>query len=246
MNTSPHTGAPHGSEHWLGPDSLLSRYVADQSEKRLTGYGLNPKDIEEHAAIEQSVVDGGYGHRQLFELIQNAADAIRAADTTGRVEIRLTPESLYVANEGNPVEEDGADSILRSHISTKRSHEIGHFGLGFKSVLGVSRRVAVFSRTGSFGFDTTIARERILDRVSLYQGPTPGLRIADALDFESERRQDANLHELSEWASTVIRLSRDHPRSQELSKELIDFPAEFLLFSPAREKPGYQRCDKWT
>ena len=139
-NASSGQEAPESSERWLGPDSALAQFVLRESETRLEGYRINRGDIEEHAAIEQSVIDGGYGHRQLFELIQNAADAIRAADITGRVESRLTPESLYVANEGRPVDEEGADSILRSHLSTKRSHEIGHFGLGFKSVLGISER----------------------------------------------------------------------------------------------------------
>ncbi len=210
----------------------MIEFVLRESDTRLEGYRLNPGDIEEHAAIEQSVIDGGYGHRQLFELIQNAADAIRAADSTGRVELRLTPESLYVANEGSPVDEEGADSILRSHISTKRSHEIGHFGLGFKSVLGISERIAVFSRLGSFGFDTTAARARILASVPGYAKQTPGLRIAHALDAEAERARDPILDELAEWASTVIRLSRDHPRAQELGRDLAGFPAEFLLFSP--------------
>ena len=99
-NVSSGQEAPENSERWLGPDSALIRFVLRESETRLEGYLLNPGDIEEHAAIEQSVIDGGYGHRQLFELIQNAADAIRSADIIGRVEIRLTPEWLYVANEG--------------------------------------------------------------------------------------------------------------------------------------------------
>ena len=231
-NVSSGQEAPENSERWLGPDSALGQFVLRESETRLEGYRLNRGDIEEHAAIEQSVIDGGYGHRQMFELIQNAADAIRAADITGRVESRLTPEWLYVANEGRPVDEEGADSILRSHLSTKRSHEIGHFGLGFKSVLGISERIAVFSRLGSFGFDTTAARELILDHVPGYQKQTPGLRIAHALEVEEERARDPILDELTEWASTVIRLSREHPRAQGLGGDLAGFPAEFLLFSP--------------
>ena len=69
--------APESSERWLGPDSALAQFVLRESGTRLEGYRLNRGDIEEHAAIEQSVIDGGYRHRQLFELIQNAADARR-------------------------------------------------------------------------------------------------------------------------------------------------------------------------
>ena len=144
--------------------------------------------------------------------------------------ITVGPNGVVIPSR--PVDEEGADSILRSHLSTKRSHEIGHFGLGFKSVLGISERIAVFSRLGSFGFDTSAARARILACVPGYRKQTPGLRIAHALDAEEERARDPILDELAEWASTVIRLSRDHPRAQELGGDLVGFPAEFLLFSP--------------
>ena len=217
---------------WLGPDSPLCQFIVRQSDLRLEGYKLNPGDIEEHAAIEQAVIDGGYGHRQLFELIQNAADAIRDSGGSGRVEVRLTPESLYCANEGTAVQEDGANSILRSHVSSKRSHEIGHFGLGFKSVLGISRHTEVFSRLGSFGFDSARARSQIFEHVPGYKGPTPGLRLAAPLDPSTEREMDPALSQMADWAATVIRLRRDLPRAEDLSKELEAFPAEFLLFSP--------------
>ena len=77
MHVSSGQEAPESSERWLGPDSALAQFVLRESETRLEGYRLNRGDIEEHAAIEQSVIDGGYRHRQLFELIQNAADARR-------------------------------------------------------------------------------------------------------------------------------------------------------------------------
>ena len=35
--------------------------------------------MEEDAAIEVTAAEGGYGRKQLFELIQNAADALRGA-----------------------------------------------------------------------------------------------------------------------------------------------------------------------
>ncbi|MEX2237431.1 MAG: ATP-binding protein [Dehalococcoidia bacterium] len=206
--------------------------MSEQSKARLRGYETLPGDIEEHAAIEQSIVDGGYGHRQLFELIQNAADAIRDAGKRGRIEVRLSGRHLYCANEGSPLHREGANAILHSHVSAKRSHEIGHFGVGFKSVLGISSHVGVYSRPGSFEFDTGLARQRILTAVPAYSGRTPGLRLATPVDPVAASAEDPRLQDLMAWATTVIRLSRDRARAADLAKDLAGFPAEFLLFSP--------------
>ena len=219
-------------EVWSNDAAPLCRSVADLSERRLQGYRTLPGDIAEHAAIEQSIVDGGYGHRQIFELIQNAADAIRDASVSGRIEVRLTGGRLYCANEGSPLHEVGASSILQSHVSAKRKHEIGHFGLGFKSVLGISTRIGVYSRSGSFEFDTADARQRILEAVPEHNGPTPGLRLAKPVDPMAVAAEDERLRDLMAWATTVIRVSCDRPRAADLASDLAKFPAEFLLFSP--------------
>lgn len=223
-----------GLDHldWETTSSPLCQFVSEQSTARLRGYETLPGDIEEHAAIEQSIIDGGYGHRQLFELIQNAADAIRDAGVSGRIEVRLTDRYLYCANEGSPLREDGANAILHSHVSAKRGHEIGHFGLGFKSVLGISSHIGVYSRPGSFEFRTDEARRQILEAVPSYHGPTPGLRLAVPVDATAVAGQDRDLSELMEWATTVIRLARDRVRATDLGRDLAGFPAEFLLFSP--------------
>ena len=64
----------------------------------------------------------------------------------------LTSDALYCANEGSPIDEDGINAVLMSNLSVKRSTEIGRFGLGFKSVLGITRRPLFLSRSGSFHF----------------------------------------------------------------------------------------------
>ena len=59
-------------------------------------------------------------------------------------------------------------ALLFAHLSPKRGVEIGRFGLGFKSVLGISRSPEIFSRSGSLVFDPhyaeTMIREAIPDR----------------------------------------------------------------------------------
>lgn len=93
-----------------------------------------------------------YHGRFLIELLQNAADAWREANPSGettdvRVVIESDPPALTVANRGGPF---SAETVLRSlgqiGKSTKRSGEaIGHKGIGFKSVLEVSRCPELYS-----------------------------------------------------------------------------------------------------
>src|ERR1700754_4188468 len=101
------------------------------------------------------------------------------------IKVVLTADTLYCANRGNPITPEGARTILASHLSRKRGAEIGRFGVGFKSVLSVSDQPLFFSRSGSFGWSASSARERIREHVP-GAGPTPVLRIAHPLDADRE------------------------------------------------------------
>jgi superfamily II DNA or RNA helicase len=204
-------------------------HVRDQSTRCLAAYAANPSLVREHANIERATAQGGYGHRQLYELIQNGADALTSSG--GRIEVVLTDDALYCANEGDPIDVSGVEAILSSHISMKRGTEIGRFGLGFKSVLGVSATPEFFSRTACFGFDAEDAGRQVREVVR--DAPrTPVLRIAAPLDPVTAADTDPVLRELMGWASTVVRLQRNVGDSSWLAKDMQEFPAEFLLFSP--------------
>jgi hypothetical protein len=221
------------AEHsgWSGEDGPVGQVVLTQSEACLQSYMANADLIEEHANIETSIREGGYGHRQLFELIQNGADELRGA-RNGLIHVVLTEQALYCANRGNPITPAGARTILASHLSHKRGAEIGRFGVGFKSVLSVSDEPLFFSRSGSFGWSANQARARILERVPV-AGPTPVLRIAHLLDAGQERMTDQTLNELMSWAATVVKLPlRDGRFASQLAEQLREFPAVFAVFSP--------------
>ena len=47
-------------------------------------YKIKPELIREHSGTEQSVLSSGYRYRQIFEVVQNAADAILEATEHGR------------------------------------------------------------------------------------------------------------------------------------------------------------------
>ncbi|WP_034518486.1 DEAD/DEAH box helicase [Actinomadura rifamycini] len=217
---------------WSGKDSPVGQVVLAQSEACLRSYEANAVLIEEHANIETSIREGGYGHRQLYELIQNGADELRTT-RNGVIHVLLTTDALYCANRGNPITPEGARTILASHLSRKRGAEIGRFGVGFKSVLSVSDRPFFFSRSGSFVWSASRARERILERVPDAAGPTPVLRIAEPLDADEERAKDSILNELMSWAVTVIKLPlREGRFADQLGAQLRTFPSVFAVFSP--------------
>src|SRR4029079_6480133 len=120
---------------------------------------VNPPLLEEQANIELAAAEGGYGRRQLYELVQNGADALLA--TGGRIEVVLTDDAFYCANEGAPIDVPGIRAILLSNVSQKRGDEIGRFGLGFKSVLEVTDDPEFFSRSGSFAWNYERTKEEV-------------------------------------------------------------------------------------
>lgn len=230
--TDPLTAHPENRKdrQWEGAGGAVSQTVLAQSERCLASYEANPGLIEEHANIERSTTQGGYGHRQLYELVQNGADELQD-EPGGCIHVVLTSSTLYCANLGSPITPEGAETILASHLSRKRGTEIGRFGLGFKSVLSVSDAPQFFSRTGSFGWDAEKARAAIRNRVPGGR-PTPVLRIAHLLDAELERSRDPILDTLAAWATTVVRLPLKPDEVPRLAGDIDTFPSEFALFSP--------------
>ncbi|WP_435280776.1 DEAD/DEAH box helicase [Streptomyces koelreuteriae] len=221
--------------------------VIEQSSRVLQTYEVDPGLVPEHANGERRITQGGYGDRQLFELVQNAADEI-AAEPGGSVQVVLTDRHLYCANEGEPVTAEGAETILRMSMSRKRGGQIGRFGVGVKSVLVVTDTPQFFSSSGSFGFDREWAfakirsvpgvRERLGDRFE-----APVLRMARPLDADAERAQDPVLDELLRWATTVVRLPLLDGAAGRLALDMHggrtsagsareEFPLGFQLLSP--------------
>ncbi|MXW96561.1 MAG: DEAD/DEAH box helicase [Acidimicrobiaceae bacterium] len=226
---------------WAGPHEELGRYIAEESQRTLDSYRAQPNLVTEHANLEADTASGGYQHRQLYELVQNGADALAPASSAsdgacspraprgGRIEVRLADDCLYCADDGGPIDEDGVRALMFSHMSPKRAtSQIGTFGLGFKSLLGVSDSPEFLSRSGSFRFDRNRSDERIsqvVPDVPLY----PVLRIADPID-PAECLDDEAGRELMSWASNIIRLALKPGAYEDLHAQMKAFPAEFLLF----------------
>jgi superfamily II DNA or RNA helicase len=222
--------------------------VLEQSARVLQTYAVDPGLVAEHANGERRITQGGYGDRQLFELVQNAADEI-AGDPGGQIHVVLTETHLYCANEGNPVTPEGAETILRMSMSKKRGGQIGRFGVGVKSVLVVTDTPEFFSSSGSFGFNRAWSYEKIksVPGVTARYGQefdAPVLRMARPLDMQAERAVDPVLDELLAWATTVVRLPLLPKADERLGRDMHggrgkdhgesrdEFPVGFQLFSP--------------
>jgi superfamily II DNA or RNA helicase len=212
----------------------MNDFIDQMRESRLQAYRASPGDIREHFAIEQVVLAGGYGYRQVLELVQNGADAILEAHESGagqdyrpRIEVLLDGSCLYVANTGAPFSKEGIDALLRSHSSPKRGNQIGRFGLGFKSLLRLGGKIDITSGQPAFGFDPARCRTELRDQFPVQDAP--GLRLAWTLAEDSA----ATLRHRFPWATTVVSAEikadsfHDH-----LQKEIWKFPTEFLLFLP--------------
>ena len=214
---------------WAGPNGPIGRYISEDTRKTLEAYRSQPDLILEHANHEEDTARGGYAHRQLFELVQNSADAL-AGSNGGRICIRLTSKYLYCADEGKPVDEDGVRALKSSHMSSKRgTAEIGRFGLGFKSVIGVTDCPEFFSRSGSFRFDRDESL-RLIRSVVPNSERCPILRLPKAIDPAPAAENDPMLHEFMGWATNIVRLPLKPGSNEALKRQITDFPQEFLLF----------------
>src|SRR3954449_548617 len=111
---------------WVGPDGPVGIHIQELNRRCLAAYRENPALVEEHANAERIQTEGGYGRRQIWELIQNGADEL--IDDRGQVEVVLTADHLYCANQGKPVTPEGTGAILSAYRSPKKGPEIGRFG----------------------------------------------------------------------------------------------------------------------
>src|SRR3954449_7669893 len=150
------------SKNLWQPDAELVREVQNQFAAQIAACEQQPRLIEEQANQEESIRTGGYAHRTLLELVQNAADALAGGTDSAdeaRVEIVLDARTstLYCANSGRPFSKSGITAVTMAYLSGKRGDEIGRFGLGFKSVLAVSDAPQVLSRSVALQFNSSEA-----------------------------------------------------------------------------------------
>ena len=213
---------------WDGPDEPLARAVEQEVARTLAAFKIQPALAKQQTQIELETAGSGYAHRQLYELVQNSADAIRGG-RGGRIYIRLTGTHLYCADDGNPITFEGVQALMLSHMSTKRAiDDIGRFGLGFKSVLRVTDSPDFISRLVSLSFDRRNAKRLLRQCLAKPLKHYPIFPFPKAFDPTIER--NVLLYELMRWATNIVRLPLKPGSHRDLRKQIEDFPPEFLLF----------------
>ena len=213
---------------WKGPTSPLAREVEQEVARTLEAFGRQPSLAKQQAEIERDTAGGSYARRQLYELVQNSADAIRGGHG-GRILIKLTGTHLYCADDGKAIALDGVKALMFSRLSTKRAiEEIGRFGLGFKSVLRVTDSPDFISCSVSLSFDKRRAEQHLrrhlaepLTHYPLFPFPEP---------FDPQEDPDEHLQEMMGWAMNIVRLPLKSGSRADLRQQVERFPPEFLLF----------------
>ncbi|MDE2721758.1 MAG: DEAD/DEAH box helicase family protein [Gemmatimonadota bacterium] len=210
-------------------EAPLDIFITQETQNTLEAYREQPRLVTEHANLEHDTAHGGYAHRQLFELIQNSADAL-FNQTHGRsILVRLVGNYLYCADDGKPIDDRGVEALMFSHMSPKRNTgEIGRFGLGFKSVLGITDAPEFYSRRGSFRFDREYAAKRISEFVKAERYPV--LRLPIPTNVQQVMKEDEDLQEMMMWATNIVRLPLKTGAQRDIAKQIEGFPPEFLLF----------------
>lgn len=94
----------------------------------------------------------------IFELLQNAEDALRRRTSDGprSITFEISERALTVRHFGGPFDEDDVRSICGIAKSTKRITDIGRFGIGFKSVYAWTDRPEIHSGGSDFAIENYV------------------------------------------------------------------------------------------
>ena len=223
-----------------GGNPATQEYLEVLNKQTINAWREKTINLKENLVREESLAKGTYGKRQIYELVQNGVDAATSAglpERSGRIKVLLTDDALYVANTGQVLSRAGLIAILNADLSPKdQSGQIGRFGLGFKSVLGVSDSPKIFSGEFACEFNFEWNRSQIQDLLDqIKEKGAPLLRLARPMDKGAAVRSDAFLKKLLTEFDTVIKLPLRSGSFPWLEKDIKEFPAPFLLFCPSVE-----------
>jgi hypothetical protein len=121
------------------------------SAENLNVYRASPIRLREDVS-QEAQISNDYRGRLVYELLQNADDAMTGRATgDDRIIFRLTDTDLWVGNSGRPLNESDVKGLCglgasgKGEIAGRRRASIGHKGMGFKSVLEITAAPEVVS-----------------------------------------------------------------------------------------------------
>lgn len=104
----------------------------------------------------------------IFELLQNAEDALGRRSGTGKsrsVTFSLSPGRLKLSHFGRPFDEADVRGVCGIAQSTKDQHSIGRFGIGFKSVYTFTDRPEIHSGDEDFAIENYVQPKTVAPAV---------------------------------------------------------------------------------
>ena len=177
--------------------------IVEQTERWARHEGVGEVGTTSSFANMEALLKREYFGRFVIELIQNARDAWcangRPREERGvvRVLLHADPPVLTVCNQGVQLDSDGlVKHIAQFGESSKRAGAgIGHKGIGFKSVLEVTRCPEILSRPRDDGpFDLRVRFDpRLTERLIDSSSPHPWRELVLMCDPDGLRDKDQRL-----------------------------------------------------
>jgi hypothetical protein len=152
----------------------ITEEIVEEIKKLDEDYIRNPnRMVQDYTQEARSIAS--YNGRQLYELLQNAEDAIEEGIAEGSISkeenngvlVSFRGGVLTVANSGKPFDRDGVVSLMYSGLSSKvNKRMIGKKGLGFRSILSWAKNVRLFSGDLALDFSRDYAISHYKDLCS--------------------------------------------------------------------------------
>jgi hypothetical protein len=212
--------------------------LADIRQENLRVYRSSPQRLGEDVG-QEAQISQDYRGRLIYELLQNADDAMEEGDPAAKICLRLTPDALWMANSGRPLNEPDVRGLCGISASSKgllgrKRASIGHKGMGFKSVLEITDAPEVYSTTTSFRFSPADALKAVQSLVD--GGVVAPVRRAPVCRFPwALEGDDASWHEFRErgfrtaFRFPLRRRDKDTQHAM-ISDALRTLPESSLLF----------------
>lgn len=209
-------------------------------EQNLGVYRASASRLQEDVS-QESQVASDYRGRLVYELLQNADDAMADAPTASdSVSFLVTDDELWIANTGRALTDDdvlglcGLGASSKVDVQGNRRASIGHKGLGFKSALEVTDAPAVYSRTTSFTLGAGNARplvERLWNEVSLpLPKAVPAMRFPARISADEPRWADYEARGFNTAFCFPFKDSLDGQHRTALADLLLGLPLTTVLF----------------
>lgn len=206
------------------------------SEMATTTISTQLRDKVKSGNAERAIGKGQEG-REVFELLQNARDAIRDGGGSGRAYVGIYDSGILVANTGAPFdmfdpEVEEAVTMIGESSKDEADEEIGHKGVGLKSILASGEAFEIWTRHEQAAND--ILRIR-LSRAYLTQAL---LAAMGCKQLERESYGEINSSEIDRLItaeSNCERKSLADKTREELGKlPLFDFPVPLTTKTEGR------------